>query len=125
MPPVTLRRWAPISIGVPPLRARALRSALLRQPALSELPKAEGRPVAGRLSAIQIDQALVSEATKRGLRVPALPGIAARARQNFKLVGGGTRAFAANGLTPLVGADGVTPLTLAEWVWAATDNHLG
>ena len=80
--------------------------------------EAERDALHGRLSAIQIDQAVVSEATKRGLRATALPDLAARARQNFKLVGGVAQAMAADGQTPQVGADGVTPVTLAEWVGA-------
>ena len=36
----------------------------------------------GRLTAIQIDQAVVTEATKRGLRPTAIPDITARARMN-------------------------------------------
>jgi len=47
----------------------------------------------GRLTAIQIDQAVVTEATKRGLRATALPDITARARQSFKLVNGVPQAF--------------------------------
>jgi hypothetical protein len=38
----------------------------------------------GRLAAIQIDQAVVSEATKRGLRATAIPDITARARLSLK-----------------------------------------
>ena len=76
----------------------------------------------GRLTAIQIDQAVVSEATKRGLRATALPDIAARARQNFKLVGGVPQAFAADGQTARVGKDGYTPMTLAEWVEALVSD---
>ena len=70
----------------------------------------------GRLTAIQIDQAVVSEATKRGLRPTALPDVTARARQTFKLVNGVPQAFEADGQLARVGKDGVTPMTLAEWV---------
>lgn len=42
----------------------------------------------GRLTAIQIDQAVVTEATKRGLRATAIPDVNARARMTFKLVNG-------------------------------------
>jgi hypothetical protein len=38
----------------------------------------------GRLTAIQIDQAVVNEATKRGLRPTAIPDITARARHDFQ-----------------------------------------
>ena len=70
----------------------------------------------GRLTAIQIDQAVVTEATKRGLRASAIPDITSRARMNFKLVGGVSQAFEADGQTARVGKDGLTPMTLAEWV---------
>jgi hypothetical protein len=69
-----------------------------------------------RLTSIQIDQAVVTEATKRGLRTTAMPDIAARARNTFKLVNGVPQAFEADGQTARVGKDGVTPMTLAEWV---------
>ena len=70
----------------------------------------------GRLTAIQIDQAVVSEATKRGLRPTALPDVTARARMTFKLVNGVPQAFEADGQLARMGKDGVTPMTLAEWV---------
>jgi hypothetical protein len=68
----------------------------------------------GRLSAIQIDQAVVNEATKRGLRPTAIPDITARARMTFKLVDGIPQAFDGEKTRP--GKDGVSPMTLAEWV---------
>jgi hypothetical protein len=68
----------------------------------------------GRLSAIQIDQAVVNEATKRGLRPSAIPDITARARMTFKLVDGVPQAF--DGEKPRAGKDGFSPMTLAEWV---------
>jgi hypothetical protein len=71
-----------------------------------------------RLTAIQVDQAVVAEATKRGLRATALPDIAARARQAFRLVNGVPQSFEADGQTVRVGRDGLTPMTLAEWVEA-------
>ena len=74
----------------------------------------------GRLSAIQIDQAVVTEATKRGLRPTALTDITARARNTFKLVAGVPQAFA--GDAPRFGKDGVTPMTLAEWVDALVSD---
>jgi len=76
----------------------------------------------GRLTAIQIDQAVVTEATKRGLRVSAIPDITARARLNFKLVNGVPQAFEADGQTSRVGKDGMTPMTLAEWVDALVSD---
>ena len=81
---------------------------------------AERDTLLGRLSAIQIDQAVVSEATKRGLRPTALTDITARARQTFKLVNGVPQAF--DGDSPRFGKDGVTPLTLAEWVDALVSD---
>ena len=75
---------------------------------------AERDALHGRLTAIQIDQAVVNEATKRGLRATALPDITARARMTFKLVDGVPQAFDGEKTRP--GKDGVSPMTLAEWV---------
>ena len=72
----------------------------------------------GRLTAIQIDQAVVNEATKRGLRPTAIPDITARARITFKLVDGVPQAF--DGQTARMGKDG--PMTLAEWVDALVSD---
>ncbi len=83
---------------------------------------AERDALHGRLTAIQIDQAVVTEATKRGLRATAIPDIAARARSNFKLVNGVPQAFEADGQTARMGKDGVTPMTLAEWVDALVSD---
>lgn len=69
-----------------------------------------------RLVSIQIDQAVVSEATKRGLRATALPDITARARTTFRLVNGVPQAFESDGQTVRTGKDGFTPLSLAEWI---------
>ena len=69
-----------------------------------------------RLTAIQIDQGVLTVATKRGLRPTAIPDITARARSVFKLVNGAPRAFEADGATVRYGKDGVTPMTLEEWV---------
>jgi heptosyltransferase I len=66
-----------------------------------------------RLTAIQIDQAVVTEATKRGLRARAIPDITSRARNTFRLVNGDPQAFEADGQTARTGKDGVTPLSLA------------
>ena len=76
----------------------------------------------GRLTAIQIDQAVVTEATKRGLRPTAIPDITSRARTNFKLVNGVPQAFEADGQTARMGKDGITPMTLAEWVDALVSD---
>jgi hypothetical protein len=69
-----------------------------------------------RLTSIQIDQGVITVATKRGLRPTAIPDITARARTVFKLVNGVPQAFEADGATVRYGRDGVTPMTLEEWV---------
>jgi hypothetical protein len=69
-----------------------------------------------RLTAIQIDQGVITVATKRGLRPTAIPDITARARIVFRLVDGTPRAYEADGKTVRVGKDGITPMTLEEWV---------
>ena len=75
---------------------------------------AERDALLSQLSAIQIDQAIVAEATKRGLRPTAIPDVTSRARATFKLVAGVPQAF--NGDAVRTGKDGVSPMTLAEWV---------
>ena len=84
-------------------------------PKLAELDVANGR-----LSALLIDDAVISEATKRGLRATALPDLKARARNTFKLVGSVPQAF--DGETARTGKDGFSPLTLAEWVEALVSD---
>ena len=69
-----------------------------------------------RLVAIQIDQGVITTATKRGLRPTAMPDITARARSIFRLVNGVPTAFDADGKTVRYGKDGLTPMTLEEWV---------
>ena len=69
-----------------------------------------------RLTAIQIDQGVITVATKRGLRPTAIPDITARARTVFRLVDGAPRAYEVDGQTVRVGKDGITPMTLDEWV---------
>jgi len=69
-----------------------------------------------RLTTIQIDQGVITAATKRGLRPTAIPDITARARTVFKLVNGVPQAFEADGKTVRYGKDGITPMTLEEWV---------
>ena len=83
---------------------------------------AERDALHGRLTAIQIYQAVVTEATKRGLRPTALTDITARARQTFKLVNGVPQAFEADGQTARTGKDGSSPMTLAEWVEALVSD---
>jgi len=77
---------------------------------------AERDALNARLTAIQIDQAVVTEATKRGLRASAIPDITSRARNTFRLVNGVPQAFEADGQTARMGKDGMTPLSLAEWI---------
>lgn len=83
---------------------------------------AERDVLTGRLTAIQIDQAVVTEATKRGLRPTAITDITSRARTTFKLVNGVPQAFEADGQTARMGKDGVSPMTLAEWVDALVSD---
>lgn len=71
-----------------------------------------------RLIAIQIDQGVLTAATKRGLRPTAIPDITARARNTFKLVNGLPTAFEDDGQTVRVGKDGVKPMAIEEWVEA-------
>jgi hypothetical protein len=71
-----------------------------------------------RLASLQIDQAVVGEATKRGLRSTATPDIMTRARSVFRLVNGMPTALEADGLTTRLGKDGMSPLSLAEWIEA-------
>ena len=83
---------------------------------------AERDALTGRLTAIQIDQAVVTEATKRGLRPTAITDITSRARQTFKLVNGVPQSFEADGQTARMGKDGVSPMTLAEGVDALVSD---
>lgn len=74
----------------------------------------------GRLSAIQIDQAVVNEATQRGLRPTAIPDITSRARVAFKLVNGVPQVMDSQNVR--TGKDGISPMTLAEWVDALVSD---
>ena len=94
-------------------RIKTLRGDLEKQ--VSSL-SAERDQLNARLTAIQIDQGVITAATKRGLRPTAIPDITSRARAIFKLVDGVPRAFEADGQTVRYGRDGVTPMTLEEWV---------
>ena len=69
-----------------------------------------------RLTSIQIDQGVITTATKRGLRPTALTDITSRARTDFKLVNGAPQAFEPDGKTVRYGRDGISPMTLEEWV---------
>ena len=77
---------------------------------------AERDALNARLVAIQIDQGVISVASKRGLRATAMPDITSRARGVFRLVKGVPTAFEADGETVRHGKDGVSPMTLEEWV---------
>lgn len=77
---------------------------------------AERDALTGQLRELLIDQAVVAEATRRGLRPTAIPDLTARARQTFKLVAGVPQAM--EGETVRKGRDGISPMTLAEWVEA-------
>ncbi len=70
----------------------------------------------GRLTSIQIDQGVLTVATKRGLRPTAIPDITSRARSIFRLVNGVPTAFEPDGKALRYGKDGLTPMTLEEWV---------
>jgi hypothetical protein len=83
---------------------------------------AERDTLNARLTTIQIDQAVVTEATKRGLRPTAIPDITSRARVTFRLVNGVPQALEADGQTVRMGKDGVTPMTLAEWIDAQVSD---
>jgi hypothetical protein len=75
-----------------------------------------------RLTAIQIDQGVLTAATKRGLRSTAIPDITARARSVFRLVNGVPHAFEADGQTVRLAKDGFSPMTLEEWVEAQVSD---
>lgn len=77
---------------------------------------AERDALNSRLVTIQIDQGVLTAASKRGLRPTAIPDITARARNIFKLVNGEPAAFEADGQTIRVGKDGVKPMMIDEWV---------
>jgi hypothetical protein len=69
-----------------------------------------------RLAAIQIDQGVITVATKRGLRPTAMADITSRARTVFRLVNGVPTAFDGDGKSVRYGRDGLTPMSIEEWV---------
>jgi hypothetical protein len=77
---------------------------------------AERDSLNAKLTAIQVDQGVLTVATKKGLRPTAIPDITARARTVFKLSQGVPVPYEADGQTVRVGRDGVTPMSLDEWV---------
>ena len=88
------------------------------QPLKAELDKkaAELERYQSRLAVIQIDQAVVAEATKRGLRPSALRDITARAKETFRLVDGVPQAVESDGTTVRLAKDGMAALSIAEWI---------
>ena len=92
-------------------RVKAARAELERN--LSTL-SLERDSLHSRPATIQIDQAAVTEATKRGLRATAIPDLTSRARNTFRLVNGVPQAVEAHGTTVRVGKAG-EPLSLTEW----------
>jgi hypothetical protein len=94
-------------------RVKAIKADLEKQ--LSTVTS-ERDALNARLVAIQIDQGVITAATKRGLRPTALPDITARARTIFKLVNGVPTGFEPDGKTVRYGKDGLTPMNLEEWV---------
>jgi hypothetical protein len=77
---------------------------------------AERDSLNAKLTAIQVDQGVLTVATKKGLRPTAIPDITARARSVFELSQGAPVPYEADGQTVRVGRDGVTPMSLDEWV---------
>jgi hypothetical protein len=77
---------------------------------------AERDALNARLTTIQIDQGVLTVATKRGLRPTAIADITSRARSVFKLVNGSPTAFEPDGKSVRYGKDGLTPMSLDEWV---------
>ncbi len=69
-----------------------------------------------RLTTIQIDQGVVTAATRLGLRSAAIPDITSRARAVFRLVNGAPTAFESDGKTIRYGRDGISPMTVEEWI---------
>ena len=94
-------------------RAKALKGEFDKQ--LSTVTT-ERDALNARLVAIQIDQGVITAASKRGLRASAIPDLKGRARSIFKISSGTISAVESDGQTPVFGRDGVTPLTFDEWV---------
>jgi hypothetical protein len=69
-----------------------------------------------RLAAIQIEQGVITVATRRGLRPTAMADITSRARTVFRLVNGVPTAFDSDGKSVRYGRDGLTPMSIDEWV---------
>ena len=95
------------------LRSRAAREASEKKAADSA---AEAARYLAELAIVKIDQAVVAEATKRGLRATALKDITARAKSTFRLVDGVPQAVESDGTTVRLAKDGMAALSIAEWI---------
>ena len=102
--------------GIDALVAGRVKATKAELQAQLDKEREERERLSRALSAITIDQAVVAEATKRGLRPTALEDLTGRARRIFALVDGVPRAVEADGKTVKTGKDGVTPLAVSEWV---------
>ena len=69
-----------------------------------------------RLGELQINQAVVAVAGKRGLKPAAAADLVARAKSVFRLVNGQVAPVGPDGASVLYGRDGVNALTFDEWV---------
>ena len=70
----------------------------------------------GRLTEVEINNATVTAATKRGLRPTAILDITARARSVFRLVDGRVLAYEQDGKSIKYGKDATTPYSIDDWV---------
>jgi len=94
------------------------RTKAMREAHAKELLKAqeESGKLTARLTEVEINQAAIAEATKKGLRPTAVQDIMARARSVFKLHEGKVVAFEQDGKTVKYGKDGITPFTISDWI---------
>lgn len=75
-----------------------------------------------RLTEVEINQATVTSASKRGLKPTAQLDITARARGVFRVVDGKVVPVEADGKTPIIGKNGIDPMTIDEWVEKQTTD---
>lgn len=96
----------------------AKRTDQMRKEYEANLKEAKGQASEhyNRLSALEINNAVISEATKIGLADGAAADIVARARQIFTYQEGKVLALEEDGETPKYSKDGISPLTINEWV---------
>lgn len=101
-------------------KAVANRTKLMAEEHTKAITKAteENTRLVARLTEVEINQAAISEAMKKGLRQTAVPDITARARSIFRLVDGKVIAYEADGKTIKFGKDGSTPYSISDWVEA-------